>query len=98
MCTSFEAVRNILSGEKDKSNIWGVNEVSERFEGRKTFVTIQIPNEEIATVYENSIFLWFDKKLRKSDMTPLMTAMEEGDCEAFAGSINMAYAFIAKSA
>ena len=25
MCTSFEAVRNILSGKKNKSNIWSVN-------------------------------------------------------------------------
>ena len=25
MCTSFETVKNILSGEKDKSNIWNVN-------------------------------------------------------------------------
>lgn len=25
MCTSFEAVKNILSGSKDKTNIWGVN-------------------------------------------------------------------------
>jgi len=25
MCTSFEAVKNILSGRKDKSNVWNVN-------------------------------------------------------------------------
>lgn len=25
MCTSFEAVRNILTGKKDKDNVWSVN-------------------------------------------------------------------------
>ncbi len=80
---------------ESRDNLWNflyftgyLKKVSERFDGRKTYVTLQIPNEEITTVYENSILQWFDKKLRKSDMTPLMTAMEEGDCEAFADFIS----------
>lgn len=32
MCTSFEAVKNILSGEKDKSNVWSVNTEKEYHE------------------------------------------------------------------
>ncbi|MBQ6734481.1 MAG: NAD(P)/FAD-dependent oxidoreductase [Lachnospiraceae bacterium] len=32
MCTSFEAVHNILSGNKDKSNIWNVNTEQEYHE------------------------------------------------------------------
>ncbi|MBQ7739934.1 MAG: NAD(P)/FAD-dependent oxidoreductase, partial [Eubacterium sp.] len=32
MCTSFETVKNILSGEKDKSNIWNVNTEKEYHE------------------------------------------------------------------
>ncbi|MDD6102048.1 MAG: NAD(P)/FAD-dependent oxidoreductase [Clostridiales bacterium] len=32
MCTSFEAVNNILSGKKDKSNIWNVNTEKEYHE------------------------------------------------------------------
>ncbi len=35
MCTSFEAVKNILSGEKDKSNIWSVNTEKEYHEEKK---------------------------------------------------------------
>ena len=35
MCTSFEAVKNILSGEKDKSNIWKVNTEKEYHEEKK---------------------------------------------------------------
>lgn len=36
MCTSFEAVRNILSGTTDKSNIWSVNTEEEYHEEDKT--------------------------------------------------------------
>lgn len=32
MCTSFEAVKNILSGSKDKSNLWNVNTEKEYHE------------------------------------------------------------------
>lgn len=35
MCTSFETVRNILSGTKDKSNIWSVNTEKEYHEEAK---------------------------------------------------------------
>ena len=34
MCTSFEAVKNILSGTKDKSNIWNVNTEEEYHESK----------------------------------------------------------------
>ena len=34
MCTAFEAVKNILSGEKDKSNIWNVNTEKEYHESK----------------------------------------------------------------
>ena len=36
MCTSFEAVKNILSGEKDKSNVWSVNTEKEYHEEKKS--------------------------------------------------------------
>ena len=32
MCTSFETVKNILSGETDRSNIWNVNTEKEYHE------------------------------------------------------------------
>jgi len=34
MCTSFETVKNILSGSTDKSNIWGVNTETEYHEAK----------------------------------------------------------------
>lgn len=35
MCTSFESVKNILSGEKDKSNVWSVNTEKEYHETKQ---------------------------------------------------------------
>ena len=35
MCTSFEAVKNILTGNKDKSNVWSVNTEKEYHEENK---------------------------------------------------------------
>ncbi len=35
MCTSFEAVKNILSGSTDKSNVWSVNTEKEYHETKK---------------------------------------------------------------
>ena len=35
MCTSFEAVKNILSGEKSRKNIWSVNTEKEYHEAGK---------------------------------------------------------------
>ena len=32
MCTSFEAVKNIISGKIDRSNIWNVNTEKEYHE------------------------------------------------------------------
>ena len=34
MCTSFEAVKNIVSGKTDKSNVWSVNTEEEYHEGK----------------------------------------------------------------
>ena len=35
MCTSFEAVKNILNGVSDKSNVWSVNTEQEYHEEKK---------------------------------------------------------------
>lgn len=34
MCTAFEAVKNIMAGQRDKSNIWNVNTEQEYHEGK----------------------------------------------------------------
>ena len=78
-----------------QDNLWNflfftgyLKKSGERQEGRTQYLTMSIPNEEIAYIYENIVLSWFDKKIRKTDMTPLLKAMEEGDCEAFGGFLS----------
>ena len=49
---------------------------------------MKIPNIEIATIYENSISYWFDQRMTETDRSPLVRALEEGDCEAAEDFIN----------
>jgi len=56
----------------------------ERQEGENCYLTMSIPNAEISYIYKNTILVWFDKKIRKNDMTPLMNAIETRDCVAVA--------------
>ena len=54
----------------------------QRIEDRNIYLEMSIPNEEIASIYQNSIALWFDKKIEKTDRSPLVKALEQGDCKA----------------
>ena len=45
------------------------------------YLDLSIPNAEIRSIYRNTILTWFDKKIRKTDMSSLFAAMENGDCE-----------------
>lgn len=53
----------------------------ERMEGTKLYLSMSIPNVEIMSIYENSISSWFDEKIEKLDRSPLIKALETGDCE-----------------
>ena len=73
-----------------QDNLWNflfftgyLKKYEDRQEVRSVYVKMSIPNEEIAYIYENTVLAWFDKKIRKTDVTPLINAIEEGDCEKF---------------
>ena len=74
-----------------QDNLWNflfftgyLKKCGERQEGEQHYLTMSIPNSEISYIYKNTILTWFDKKIRKADMTPLLKAMEEGNCEMIA--------------
>lgn len=82
-------------------NLWNflfftgyLKKTSVRKEGRNTFLTMAVPNEEVAYIYENTISIWFEKKQREFDMSPLFTAMEEGDTDLMEEEIS---GFLAKT-
>lgn len=56
-----------------------LKQIGERKEGRKIYLSLSIPNEEIKSIYENTILAWFDKKIENTDLSPLFQAMETGD-------------------
>ena len=73
-----------------QDNLWNflfftgyLKKSKERQDVRTGYLTMSIPNSEIAYIYENTVLSWFDKKIRKTNMTPLVKALENCDCETF---------------
>ena len=71
-----------------QDNLWNflfftgyLKKIRERQEGELQYLEMAVPNAEVSYIYKNTILAWFDKKIRKTDMTPLMRAIEQGDCE-----------------
>ncbi|MDY3238901.1 MAG: AAA family ATPase [Anaerovoracaceae bacterium] len=59
-----------------------------RYDGETTFIKMRIPNTEIRTIYKNTVLTWFDKKIKNTDLKPLVRAVEEGDTETMADIIS----------
>ena len=70
-------------------NLWNflfftgyLKKINERQEGTRIMLRLAIPNLEIASVYENSIFQWFNEKTSHLNTSALIEALEQGDCRA----------------
>lgn len=70
-------------------NLWNflyftgyLKKVGERQKEENIYLQLSIPNAEIRSLYRNTILSWFDKKIKRADITPLFKALEEGDCKA----------------
>ena len=73
---------------ESEDNLWNflfftgyLKKVSVRKDGRDIYLTMKIPNEEIACIYENQISAWFDRQIKDSDRGILDKAVLEGDTE-----------------
>ena len=78
-----------------QDNLWNflfftgyLKKVGERTVGNNLWLEMKIPNIEIATIYENSISYWFEQRIKQTDRSPLVRALETGDCEAAEDFIN----------
>ena len=87
-------------GGQSPENLWNflfftgyLKKVGERAdEDGDLYLKMAVPNKEIKSIYKDSILLWFDQKIEKTDRSPLIRALETGDCEAaqnFNGMINL---------
>lgn len=71
-----------------EDNLWNflfftgyMKKISSRMEGENLLVTMAIPNMEVSYIYKNTISVWFDKRQKNFQMSPLYTAIEDGDTE-----------------
>ena len=73
---------------KSKDNLWNflfftgyLKVESKRFENRTTFLTMSIPNDEVLTIYENTIREWFDCQVKSMDIKAFYQVILSGDAE-----------------
>ena len=75
-----------------EDNLWNflfftgyMKKVSERQEGEAVYLTMQVPNREIKSIYENQIREWFEQVVvKETDRTELYRAVLEGDTDGIA--------------
>ena len=58
-----------------------LKECGRRSDGETLYISLAIPNTEIRSIYRQSILTWFGKKMKATDRSPLMRALEQGDCQ-----------------
>ena len=82
---------------QSQDNLWNflfftgyLKKMSERKDesGESLYLSMAIPNTEIKTIYKNSISYWFEQRMKETDRSPLVRALETGDCEAAEDFIN----------
>ncbi|MFI3213510.1 MAG: AAA family ATPase [Eubacteriales bacterium] len=76
-------------------NLWNflyftgyLKKISERFEGRKTYALMKIPNEEVGYIYETHIQGWISDRIQQADFTKLYEATLAGNPEIIEEEIN----------
>ena len=52
------------------------------------YLELAIPNKEVREIYKRTIKGWFDEKIKDTDNTLFIKALEQGDCEAAQKFIN----------
>ena len=82
---------------QSQDNLWNflfftgyLKKIGERKDaaGENLYLTMQIPNTEVKTIYRDSISYWFDQRMKETDRSPLLHALEAGDCKAAEDFIN----------
>ncbi len=80
---------------ESEDNLWNflfftgyLRKVSERTIGDDTYLTMRIPNKEIASIFRNQIRGWFDKQVKDSDRSVLYKAVLEDDVDTIADYVS----------
>ena len=80
---------------ESEDNLWNflfftgyMRKVSERKDGKYVYMSMRIPNMEVASIYETQIRTWFDRQIKDSDKGVLNKAVLEGDTEGIADYVS----------
>lgn len=78
-----------------QDNLWNflfftgyLKAVSQRSDGTNIYLTMSVPNKEIASIYKSTIRDWFDVSVRKADFAPFYQALRTQDTAAIEEFIN----------
>ncbi len=77
---------NDIHAEPD--NLWNflfftgyLRKVSEKSSGRDIYMTMRIPNEEVASIYDHQIRLWFEDVVKQTDQSAFRQAVLDRDTQ-----------------
>ena len=80
---------------ESSDNLWNflyftgyLTSAGQEMKDEKTYVKMVIPNTEVKTIYKDTVLRWFDRSLLQRDLSPLIKAMEDGDCDAMSDIIS----------
>ena len=91
-----------IESDSSMDNMWNfmfftgyLKKVSERFEERSRYATLEIPNQEVYYIFDNKIKEWFDERLHNRNAEPLYSAIRSKDADIVRKEIRtMLYASI----
>ena len=74
---------------ESQDNLWNflfftgyLKAVDRYFKSDSVYMVLKIPNREIRYIYNNQIKNWMQHKIEREDLSGLVTAFEEGDCDS----------------
>lgn len=76
-------------------NLWNflyftgyMKKVSDCIRNDDIYVKMAIPNKEIKSIYRHTVMEWFEQKIKKTDMSVLISSLEKGDCDSVSDFIS----------
>lgn len=81
---------------KTQDNLWNflfftgyLKKTQERFANRTLYLTLKIPNEEVISIYQNTIMEWYDRRIRQKDFTAFYQALLNKDVKTIERELSM---------
>ena len=80
---------------KSQENLWNflfftgyLRQVSRHLDEETMYVELAIPNKEVRYIYKNTVRGWFNEQIKGSNLSPLYTALKNGDTETISNELS----------